>query len=151
MHVLKVFGIMKVIEYIGEVLPDGHLSLPDEVQKELGLCPHSSVKVTLTVEDSRVLDEKKGWEAFRRLVRDAAGSGKQHLPGDSWLRLPRACFGRRSWVVLPQLWRPALAHNTEGNPACVGAGNEAFPGGGPLVTTAGQHQPVQDRIQSMIR
>jgi len=64
--------MMKVIEYIGEVLPDGHLSLPEEIQKELGLTPHSSVKVTITVEDSRVLDEKKGWEAFRRMGQDAA-------------------------------------------------------------------------------
>lgn len=74
MLVGKGLGIMKVIEYIGEVLPDGHLSLPDQVQKELGLGPHSSVKITITVEDSRVLDEKKGWETFRRLGEDAAGS-----------------------------------------------------------------------------
>jgi len=51
---------MKVIEYIGEVLPDGHLSLPDEIQKELGLSPHCSVKVTIAVEDSCGLDEQKG-------------------------------------------------------------------------------------------
>ena len=65
--------MMKVIEYIGEVLPDGHLSLPDEIQKELGLSPHSSVKVTITVEDCRTLDEQKGGEAFRRLGQDAVG------------------------------------------------------------------------------
>jgi bifunctional DNA-binding transcriptional regulator/antitoxin component of YhaV-PrlF toxin-antitoxin module len=79
MLVVKELGIMKVIEYIGEVLPDGHLSLPDEVQKELGLGPHSSVKVTITVEDSRVLDEKKGWEAFRRLGKGATGSGLSNI------------------------------------------------------------------------
>jgi hypothetical protein len=67
--------MMKVIEYIGEVLPDGHLSLPNEIQKELGLSPHCSVKVTITVEGPRVLDEQKGWEAFRRLGQDATGSG----------------------------------------------------------------------------
>ncbi len=71
----KVETIMKIREYIGKILPDGHLSLPDEVQKELGLGPHSSVKVTITVEDPRVLDEKKGWEAFRRLGEGATGSG----------------------------------------------------------------------------
>ena len=65
--------MMKVIEYIGEVLPDGYLSLLEEIQKELGLSPHCSVKVTIAVEDSRVLDEKKGWEAFRRMRQDAVG------------------------------------------------------------------------------
>ncbi len=62
---------MKVIEYIGEVLPDGHLSLPDEIQKELGLSPHCNVKVTITVEDSHTLDEEKGWEAFKRMGQNA--------------------------------------------------------------------------------
>jgi hypothetical protein len=71
---MRRLNAMKVIEYIGEVLPDGHLSLPDEVQKQLGLSLHRSVKVTIAVEDSRVLDEKKGWEAFRRMGQDAADS-----------------------------------------------------------------------------
>lgn len=62
---------MKVIEYIGEVLPDGHLSLPDEVQKKLGLSPHSSVKVTIAVEELRKIDEQKGWEVFRQMGKDA--------------------------------------------------------------------------------
>ena len=62
---------MKVVEYIGEVLPDGHLSLPDEIQKELGLSPHSSVRITITIEDSHALDERKGWEVFRNLGRNA--------------------------------------------------------------------------------
>ncbi len=62
---------MKEVKYIGEVLPDGHLSLPDEVQKELGLVPHSNVEVTITVEDSYALDEQKGWEAFKRLGQNA--------------------------------------------------------------------------------
>ncbi len=62
---------MKVIEYIGEVLPDGHLSLPDEIQKELELSPHSSVRVTIAVEEPRKIDEKKGWEAFRRMGENA--------------------------------------------------------------------------------
>jgi hypothetical protein len=64
---------MKVIEYIGEVLPDGRLSLPREIQEELDLSPHCSVKATLTVEDSRALDEQEGWEVFRRLGQDAVG------------------------------------------------------------------------------
>jgi len=74
---------MKVVEYIGEVLPDGHLSLPDEVQKELGLSPHCSVKITITVDtvkSSNPSDEEKGWEALRNLGQNAA-SGK--LPNAS--------------------------------------------------------------------
>ncbi len=62
---------MKEVKYIGEVLPDGRLSLPDEIQKELGLSPHSNVKVTITVEDSYALDEEKGWEAFKRMGQNA--------------------------------------------------------------------------------
>jgi bifunctional DNA-binding transcriptional regulator/antitoxin component of YhaV-PrlF toxin-antitoxin module len=48
---------MKVIEYIGEVLPDGHLSIPDEVRKELDLSPHCNVKIIINVETSHVLNE----------------------------------------------------------------------------------------------
>ncbi len=70
---------MKVIEYIGEVLPDGHLSLPDEIQKELGLSPHSSVRVTIAVEEARKIDEKKGWEVFRRMGENAASSGSSDV------------------------------------------------------------------------
>ena len=62
---------MRVVEYVGKALPDGHLSLPDEVQKELGLSPHSSVKVTIAVEDSHELDEQEGWKVFRQLGQNA--------------------------------------------------------------------------------
>ena len=82
---------MKVIEYIGEVLPDGRLSLPREIQEELGLSPHCSVKVTLTVEDSRALDEQKGWEVFRRLGQDAI-SGKL---SDASTKHDRHLYGKK--------------------------------------------------------
>ena len=73
---------MKVIEYIGEILPDGHLGR--EIRKELGLSPHHNVRITITVETSRALDEvvhevtaerseQKGWEVFRRLGQDSIG------------------------------------------------------------------------------
>jgi hypothetical protein len=70
---------MKVVEYIGEVLPDGHLSLPDEIQKKLGLSPHSSVRVTIAVEEPRKIDEKKGWEVFRQMGKNAASSGSSDV------------------------------------------------------------------------
>ena len=69
---------MKVVEYIGEVLPDGHLSLPDEVQKELGLSPHCSVKITITAiaeEEPSPSDEQRGWEVFRNMGKNATSSG----------------------------------------------------------------------------
>lgn len=62
---------MKEVKYIGEVLPDGHLSLPDEIQKKLGLSPHCSVEVTIAVEDAYALNEEKGWEVFRRMGQNA--------------------------------------------------------------------------------
>ena len=81
---------MKVIEYIGEVLPDGHISLPDKIREELNLNPHCNMRITITVETSRTLDEavqlaphlstgqaerseQKGWEVFRLLGQDAIG------------------------------------------------------------------------------
>ena len=41
---------MRTIEYIGSILPDGHLSLPDEIRKSFGLKIDTPVKVTLTLE-----------------------------------------------------------------------------------------------------
>ncbi|MCK5217675.1 MAG: hypothetical protein KAJ93_07795 [Methanosarcinales archaeon] len=38
---------MKAINYIAKVLPDGHLSLPEDIKKEMGLIVNSTVKITL--------------------------------------------------------------------------------------------------------
>lgn len=38
---------MKIKEYVGEVMPDGHLSLPEIIAKDLGLNPHVRVKVII--------------------------------------------------------------------------------------------------------
>lgn len=38
---------MKTEEYIGEVMPDGHLSLPEKVAKLLGLMPRKRVRVII--------------------------------------------------------------------------------------------------------
>ena len=58
----------KTIEYIGEILPDGHLSIPDEIKKELELHKSNSLKIILTFLSS---DEKRGWEIFRQMGRNA--------------------------------------------------------------------------------
>ena len=41
---------MRTVEYTGKILPDGHLSLPDEIRKSSGLKIDTPVKVTLTLE-----------------------------------------------------------------------------------------------------
>jgi hypothetical protein len=56
---------MKVIEYIGKILPDGYLSIPDEIRKELELYKSGDVRVTVPI------DEKRGWEIFRQMGRNA--------------------------------------------------------------------------------
>jgi len=58
----------RTIEYIGEILPDGHLSIPDEVKKELELHKSNSLKITLTFLSS---DEKRGWAIFRQMGKHA--------------------------------------------------------------------------------
>jgi hypothetical protein len=58
----------KIIEYIGEILPDGHLSIPDEVRKELDQYETDDLKITITILPS---DEKRGWEIFRQMGRNA--------------------------------------------------------------------------------
>lgn len=63
----------RTIEYIGEILPDGHISLPDEVMEKLDLISHHKVKVTITLDTPHTLDEEKGWDIFRLIGRDASG------------------------------------------------------------------------------
>lgn len=65
---------MKVIEYIGKVLPDGRLSLPDEIRKELDLNQQNKVRIVITVNDFNSPDERKEWEVFRDLGKNAIDS-----------------------------------------------------------------------------
>lgn len=58
----------KTIKYIGEILPDGHLSIPDEVKKELDQFETNDLKITITVLSSNL---KRGWEIFRQMGRNA--------------------------------------------------------------------------------
>jgi len=62
----------KTIEYIGEILPDGHLSIPDEVKKELDRYETNDLKITITILPS---DEKRGWDALIQLIDNAGSSG----------------------------------------------------------------------------
>lgn len=44
---------MKVINYSAKVLPDGHLSLPEEIFEKMGLAINSRVEVTLKLDLKR--------------------------------------------------------------------------------------------------
>ena len=62
---------MKAIKYIAKVLPDGHLSLPEEIKEKMGLAANSRVKVVL----EREVQREKEIEAFgawseRRDIKD---------------------------------------------------------------------------------
>jgi bifunctional DNA-binding transcriptional regulator/antitoxin component of YhaV-PrlF toxin-antitoxin module len=43
----------KAINYSARVLSDGHLSLPDEIRREMGLAVNSIVKVTLKTDKQK--------------------------------------------------------------------------------------------------
>jgi glutamate/tyrosine decarboxylase-like PLP-dependent enzyme len=64
-----------VIEYIGEVLPDGHLSVPEEIRQALAVAPHAQVQVTIKLLQPTADQVQEAWEAFRRLGQDA-GQGR---------------------------------------------------------------------------
>jgi hypothetical protein len=46
---------MTTINYSAKVLPDGHLSLPEEIIEKLGLAINSTVEVTLKIDRKREL------------------------------------------------------------------------------------------------
>lgn len=73
----------KTAEYMGSVLPDGHLSLPEDIRKELGLVTHGTVKVRLRVESGNLDRTQQAWDLFRDLGKDAVvgkllGASEKH-------------------------------------------------------------------------
>jgi hypothetical protein len=60
---------VKQEEYIGEVLSDGHLSLPDAVRQRLSLVPTSIVKVLITLENMEKESATNAWNLFRSMGR----------------------------------------------------------------------------------
>ena len=61
-----------VIAYISEVLPDGHLSVPEDVRQTLASTPHTHVQVTIRLLQSEAEQLEAAWTAFRQLGQDAA-------------------------------------------------------------------------------
>ena len=62
---------MKQVEYVGEVLEDGDLSLPESVREELGLQPSAQVRVVISVPDADPEEVEDAWTVFRQMGRDA--------------------------------------------------------------------------------
>ena len=62
---------MKAVEYKGKLLPDGHLSCPDEVKKQLHLTNGSRVKVAISpLEQERITKLKGIWEGIEITAED---------------------------------------------------------------------------------
>ena len=66
---------MRHAEYVGEVLGDGHLSLPESVRKQLDLHPSELVQVVISVPEPDREDVQEAWELFRRMGQNA-GAGR---------------------------------------------------------------------------
>lgn len=62
---------MKQAEYMGEVMEDGHLSLPESVRKQLGLEPSALVQVSVTVPEADQVEVQEAWARFRQMGQDA--------------------------------------------------------------------------------
>ena len=79
----------KVMEYVGEVLPDGHLSVPEEIRQTLAAEPHAKIKVTIQLLQSAPDQVQEAWAVFHRLghgagpgqLRDAAADHDRYLYG----------------------------------------------------------------------
>ena len=61
-----------VIEYVGEVLPDGHLSMPEEVRQTLAAAPHTQIQVTIKLLQPDAAQVHAAWTAFRQLGQGAS-------------------------------------------------------------------------------
>ncbi len=62
---------MRHAEYTGEVLEDGHLSLPEAVRKQLNLQPAELVQVVISVPENRKTAAEDAWNLFRAMGQNA--------------------------------------------------------------------------------
>ncbi len=81
---------MKVIEYIGKILPDGHLSIPEEVKKELESYSFDTVRVTIAVDS---INKRKGWEIFKQMGRNAEHGKLPNAAEDH----DKYLYGKEKW------------------------------------------------------
>jgi hypothetical protein len=81
--------MQRVIEYIGEILPDGHLFVPEEIREILASASYTQLQVTIRLLQPEGEQAQAAWEAFRQLgqdavpghLSDAAASHDQYLYG----------------------------------------------------------------------
>jgi len=63
--------MQRVIEYVGEMLPDGHLSVPKEVRQALTSVAYTQLQVTIRLLQPEVEQIQAAWAALRQLGQDA--------------------------------------------------------------------------------
>lgn len=63
---------METFEYIAEILPDGHLSVPDAIIKSLNLKSHSKLRISILPIET----EKKNLTRFCGKWQDDRGANK---------------------------------------------------------------------------
>ena len=59
--------MQRVIEYVGEILPGGHLFVPEAVRQVLASASCTQFQVTITLLQSEGELVQAAWEAFRQL------------------------------------------------------------------------------------
>lgn len=84
-----------MIEYEGEVLPDGNLPIPQEIRQQLAATPHTMVRVSIQILPTPPLlvaeQREDAWEAFCQL-------GQSPEPGrlaDASVRHDEYLYGKK--------------------------------------------------------
>ena len=80
-----------LVEYVGNVLSDGHLSVPEEVRQALGLEPHVQVQVTIKLIQPDAKQVQEAWALFRHM---GQGAGPGRLP-DASTQHDRYLYGKK--------------------------------------------------------
>jgi hypothetical protein len=63
--------MQRVIEYVGEMLPDGHLSVPEEVRQTLTSVAYTQLQVTIRLLQPQEEQMQAAWAAWQQLGQDA--------------------------------------------------------------------------------
>ena len=69
--------MQQVIEYVGEILPDGYLFVPEEVRQVLASASYTQLQVTIRFLQPEAEQVQAAWAAFRQLGQDFVPG---HLP-----------------------------------------------------------------------
>ena len=82
----------RVVEYVGEVLPDGHLSVPEDVLQSLALAPHMRIQITIKPLQPDSDEVREGWNALRKLGQGATAGRLPDASSDH----DRYLYGKQS-------------------------------------------------------